>query len=326
MRRREFLCILGGATAGSWPLAAYAQLGLPVIGFLNSGTPAAHAKNVVAFRQGLNESGYLEGRNVIIEYRWAEDHYERLPMLATDLVRRQVSVIAATTTPVPPAAKAATTTIPIVFVTGADPVKAGLVTSLNRPGGNLTGVTALAEEVGPKRLELLHDIAPTAGVVALLVNPTDRSSEAQSRALTSAARTLGLKIHILRASAEDDFTNVFAAVARLGVGALVISADPFFTSRSEQLAELTVMHRVPAIFRFREFAAAGGLMSYGSSLTDAYRLAGVYAGRILKGDKPAELPVQQSTKVELFVNLKTAKSLSLTVPPTLLARADEVIE
>jgi putative ABC transport system substrate-binding protein len=223
-------------------------------------------------------------------------------------------------------AKAATTTIPIVFVTGADPIKAGLVASLNRPTSNITGVTALAEEVGPKRLELLHDVVPTISTFVLLINPADRSAESQTRALEAAAKTLGLKIHTLHASTTTDFDNVFTAMTRLRAGALLISADPFFTSHSKELAELTVRHGVPAMFRFREFTVAGGLMSYGSSLTDAYRLAGVYTGRILKGEKPADLPVQQSTKVELFINLKSAKSLGVIVPPALLARADEVIE
>lgn len=324
MRRREFLGALGGAAA--WPVAARAQQSVPAVGFLNSGAAAAHAGNVTAFRLGLSEAGYVEGRNITIEYRWAEDRYDRLSAMVADLIRRRVAVIAATTTPAPPVAKAATSTIPIVFVTGADPVKAGLVTSLNRPSGNVTGITALAEEVGPKRLELLHDVVPTATTVVLLINPTDRNAETQSRAIEAAARTLGIKIHTLQASTANDLDNVFTAIARLRAGALLISADPFFTSHSKELAELTVRHGVPAIFRFREFTLAGGLMSYGSSLTDVYRLAGVYTGRILKGEKPADLPVQQSTKVELFINLKTAKSLGLTVPAALVARADEVIE
>lgn len=326
MRRREFIAFLGGVAA-TFPLGARAQQpGTPVIGFLNSGKSAAHADNLSAFRQGLNETGYFEGQNVTIEYRWAEDQYDRLPAMATDLVRQRVAVIAATTTPVPPVAKKATTAIPIVFVTGADPIKAGLVASLNRPSGNVTGVTALAEEVGPKRLELLRDVVPSARTIVLLFNPADRSAETQAKTIQAAATDLGLKVHTLHASTANDFESVFTDIARLRAGALLISADPFFTSHSKELAELTVRHSVPAIFRFREFAAAGGLMSYGSSLTDAYRLAGVYTGRILKGEKPAGLPVQQSTKVELFINLKTAKAFKLTIPPALLARADEVIE
>jgi ABC-type uncharacterized transport system substrate-binding protein len=324
MRRRKFIAGIGGAVA--WPMLAHTQQAMPVVGFLSSGSAAAHADNITAFRQGLNQTGFIEGRNVTIEYRWAADQYDRLSSMAADLVRQKVAVIAATTTPVPPVAKATTATIPIVFVTGADPIKAGLVASLNRPTGNITGVTALAEEVGPKRLELLHEVVPMAGTIVLLLNPADRSAETQSRAIEAAARTLGLKIHTVHASTVKDFGSVFTAIVRLRSGALLISADPFFTSHSKELAQLTVRHGVAAVFRFREFTLAGGLMSYGSSLTDAYRLAGVYTGRILKGEKPADLPVQQSTKVELFINLKTAKSLKLTVPPTLLARADEVIE
>jgi putative ABC transport system substrate-binding protein len=325
MRRRDFVRLLGG-TAAAWPVTALTQQALPVVGFLNSGAAAAHVDNVSAFRQGLSQTGFVEGRNVAVEYRWAGDQYERLSAMAADFVSKKVAVIAATTTPVPPVAKAATTTIPIVFVTGADPIKAGLVASLNRPTSNITGVTALAEEVGPKRLELLHDVVPTISTFVLLINPADRSAESQTRALEAAAKTLGLKIHTLHASTTKDFDNVFTAMTRLRAGALLISADPFFTSHSKELAELTVRHGVPAMFRFREFTVAGGLMSYGSSLTDAYRLAGVYTGRILKGEKPADLPVQQSTKVELFINLKSAKSLGVIVPPALLARADEVIE
>ena len=263
-----------------------------------------------------------------IEYRWADDQNDRLPALAADLASRQVSVIAAPgSTPAALAAKAASTTIPIVFFTGANPVQVGLVASLNRPGGNLTGVTSLNVEVGPKRLELLHELIPTATVVALLVNPTNPPlAETLASDLQAAARSLGLQLHVLQARTEGDFDTVFANLVKLRVGGLVIGSDIFFVSRIEQLAALTVRHAVPAIFQYREFAASGGLMSYGGSLADSFRQVGTYAGRILKGEKPADLPVQQSTKVELFINLRTAKALGLTVPPTLLARADEVIE
>jgi putative ABC transport system substrate-binding protein len=297
---------------------------MPVIGFLNSASPDPYAYLVRAFRQGLSETGYGEGSNVVIEYRWAEGQYDRLPALADDLVRRQVSVIAATSTPAALTAKAATTTVPIVFTTGSDPVKLGLVGSLSRPGGNVTGVTQLNVEVGPKRLELARELLPAATVVALLVNPTNPIAETLD--LRAAARTLGLQLHVLRASTEGEIDDAFAILVRLRASALVIGSDVFFNTRSEQLAALAVRHAVPAIFHLREFVAAGGLMSYGGSLRDSYRGAGGYTGRILKGDKPADLPVQQSTKVELIINLKTANALGLTIPLPLLARADEVIE
>jgi len=281
---------------------------------------------VRAFRQGLSETGYVEGRNVAIEYRSADGQYDRLPALAADLVRRKVSVIAATGTPTGLPAKAATTTIPIVFVTGSDPVEQGLVASLNRPGGNLTGATTLAVELGQKRLELLHEVVPTATLIGVLVNPTGPNLKAVLRDLQAAARTLGLPIHVLHASTERDFDTVFATLVQLRAGALVIGTDTFFNSQSGKLAALTVRHAVPAIYQYREFAAAGGLMSYAGSITDAYRLAGVYTGRILKGEKPSDLPVQQSTKVELFINLKTAKALGITIPQSVLVRADEVIQ
>jgi putative ABC transport system substrate-binding protein len=299
---------------------------MPVIGFLNGASPEGYAPYVTAFRQGLKEVGYVDGQNVAIEYRWAEGQYDRLPALAADLVRRQVVVIAAGTIPAAPAAKAATATIPIVFTTGLDPVQAGLVASLNRPGGNLTGVTALAVEVGPKGLELLHELVPTATVIALLVNPTNPSAEALSRDLQPAARALGLQLHILHASTERDFDTVFATLLQLRAGGLMIGTDGFFITQIEQLATRTVRHAVPAIFQYREFTAAGGLMSYGVSNRDLYRLVGVYTGRILRGEKPADLPVLQPTKFDLIINLKTAKALGLEVPGKLLALADEVIE
>jgi putative tryptophan/tyrosine transport system substrate-binding protein len=328
MKRREFITLFGGAAA-AWPLAARAQQpAMPVIGFLGSASPDRWAGRMRAFHQGLSETGYAEGRNVVIEYRWAEGQNDRLGPLAAELVGRQVTVIVTPgSTPAALAAKAATTTIPIVFEVASDPVELGLVTSLARPGGNITGVTSLNAEVGPKRLELLHELVPTATVVGLLVNPTNPNlAELTTQNLHAAARSLGLKMHILHASADRDFDTVFATLNQLRAGALVIGTDPFFSSRLEQLATLTARHAVPTVYQFREFTAAGGLMSYGGSLTDTFRAAGVYTGRILKGDKPADLPVQRTTKVELFLNLRTARVLGLEVPRTLVARADEVIE
>jgi putative ABC transport system substrate-binding protein len=327
VRRRQFISLVGGAAV--WPLTARAQQSaMPVIGFLSSASPDPWTHFLRAFRQGLGASGYVEGHNVAIEYRWALGQNDRLTALAADLVRRQVTVIAAAgSTPAALAAKAATTTIPVVFQVGADPVAAGLVVSLARPGGNVTGVTNLNTELGPKRLELLREVIPTANVIALLVNPTSRFiAETMSRDMQSAARALGLQLHILNASTERDFDTVFATLAQLRASALVIAPDAFFISQSEQLGALTVRHAVPAITQFREFAAGGGLMSYGGSFTEAARLVGIYTGRILKGGKPADLPVVQTTKVELIVNLKTARALGLKVPTALLVRADEVIE
>ena len=322
--RREFITLVGGV-AIAWPLVARAQQpAMPVIGFLNNAWPDAR---VAAFRQGLQESGYVEGQNVAIEYRWAEGQNDRLPAMAADLVRRQVAVIAATTTPAALAAKAATTTIPIVFETASDPVGLGLVTSLNRPGGNVTGVTQTNVEVAPKRLELLHELVPTAGVMALLVDPTDPVlAETQSNELQAAAHTFGLRLQVLNVGTDRDLDAAFAKLIQSRVGGLVIGTGASFISRLEQLAALTLRHAVPAIAQWREFAVAGGLLSYGAHTSDSYRLAGGYTGRILRGDKPANLPVQQVSKVELVINLKTAKALGISVPLALSGRADEVIE
>jgi len=325
MRRREFITALGGAAA--WPLAARGQkLTTPVIGFLNAGSPEAYAPYVTSFRRGLREAGYVEGENVAIEFRWASGQYDRLPEMAAELISRPVTVIVANT-PAWQFAKAATTTIPIVFATASDPVQVGLVQSLSRPGGNVTGATTLTLELGPKRLELLHELVPMATAVALLINPTSPVlAESELRSVEAAARTLGVQLHVLHASTEHDFDTVFRTLVQLRAGGLMIGPDPFFNTQQEQLAGLSLRHAVPAIYQYREFVAAGGMMSYGGGLTDAYRIVGTYTGRILKGEKPADLPVQQAMKVELILNLKTATVQGITVPLTLLGRADEVIE
>jgi putative ABC transport system substrate-binding protein len=325
MRRREFIAGLGGVAG--WPLAARAQQrALPIIGYLQATGDSVPGPGRSAFYRGLAEMGFVEGRNVAVEVRSAEGQYDRLPAFATDLVRREVAVIFAQAIPAAVAAKTATTKIPIVFTTGADPVALGLVASLSRPGGNVTGVTSLSVELGPKRLELLRQLDPMATVMALLVNPINVNAESESRDALAAARTLGLQLRVLHASTERDFDTAFASLVQQRARGLVIGIDAFFSRRMKQLAALALRYRVPAIYQRREFAAAGGLMSYGGSVADRYRLAGVYAGRILNGEKPSDLPVQQDTKIELTINMKTAKALGLTVPETLLATADQVIQ
>jgi putative ABC transport system substrate-binding protein len=327
MKRRAFIGLIGGAA--SWPLAARAQQNeMPVVGFLNAGSPQGYVPSLAAFLKGLGEAGYVDGRNVTIQYRWAESQNDRLPALMADLVQRQVAVIAATSTPAALAAKAANTTIPIVFETAADPVQLGLVGSLNRPGGNVTGVTQTSVEVAPKRLELLHELLPAARIMAFLVDPSDPAvAEVTANQMLAAARTLGLELHVLNASAESDFDAVFAKVSQLRSSGLVISAGTaLFASRSGPLAALAAKYAVPTVSSSSAFTSAGGLVSYGADIVDAYRLTGGYVGRVLKGEKPADLPVQQATKIELRINLKAAKALGITVPLTLLGRADEVIE
>jgi ABC-type uncharacterized transport system substrate-binding protein len=327
MKRREFITLIGGAAA-TRPFAALAQqAAMPVIGYISAHSPEVGEPRAAAFRQGLQEVGYVVGQNVAIEYHWAEQQIDRLPAMAADLVKRRVTVIAAVTTQAVLAVQAATSTIPIVFESGSDPVRLGLVATLNRPGGNITGATAVNIEVGPKRLELSHELLPTAGVMAFLVNPADRAlAQSQVREMLSAARDRKLELHVLNARSESDFDAVFADIKRLRVGGLVIGADSVLLGGLKKLAALTVRHAVPAISQYRDFVAAGGLMSYGSDALDSYRLAGVYTGRVLKGENPAELPVAQATKFELVINLKTAKALSISVPPPMQARADEMIE
>jgi putative tryptophan/tyrosine transport system substrate-binding protein len=325
MKRREFISLVGGVVA--WPIAAHAQQqAMPVVGFLNGSSPNGYGRFLSAFLQGLSEAGYVEGRNVAIEYRWAEGQYDRLPALAADLVRRRVDVIAATSTPANRVAKAATTTIPIVFTTSSDPVELGLVASLSRPGSNVTGAATLNVEVGSKRLELLHEIAPPAAMVVELVNPNNPNLETQLKNLQAAGDTLGRRILVLSARTQSEIDAAFARLVEQQAGGLLINTDAFFFSQRDQLIALANRYAIPAIFDRREFVEAGGLMSYGGSVTDVYRLAGIYTGRILKGEKPADLPVQQSTRVELVINVKTAKALGLTLPLSLLGRADEVIE
>jgi putative ABC transport system substrate-binding protein len=326
IRRREFITLIGGATA-AWPLAARAQQpAMPVIGFLSSSSSPVTTKRIASFSQGLSETGYVAGRDVIIEPRLAEGQYDRLPALAADLVTRQVNLIAALAPPAAFAAKAATTTIPIVFVGAFDPVKAGLVASLNRPGGNVTGVTFIGASLGAKRLELARELTPNADIIALLTHPYSPDALEELRDLLDAAKAIGQQLLVLTASSERDFGAAFDTINRHRAGVLIIGADPFFFQSTDQLVALMLRHRIPTVFTSSEAVLAGGLVSYSGNIPDSFRLAGVYAGRILKGAKPADLPVQQPTKLELIINLKTAKALGLDVPPTLLARADEVIE
>jgi len=325
--RREFISLLGGAAA-TWPVAARAQqAAMPVVGILASVSPAPYAGFIAAIKEGLRQTGYIEGRNVTIEYRWAEGHYDRLPQQAIELVDRGVAVIILVGGgPTIAAAKAATATIPIVFVMGEDPVKSGAVTAINRPGGNATGVNLLTVAMEAKRLQLLHELVPNVTVVAIIVNPNNPQAAEQLQDLQAAARTLGVKVEVFKAGGPSEIDTAFASLVGRQAGALLVAADAFFNTRREQFVVLTARHALPAIFYFREFAAAGGLMSYGPSLTDAYRQEGIYAGRILKGEKPAEMPVQQAVKIELIINLQTARALGLTIPLPLLGRADQVIE
>ena len=325
INRRETIALLGGAVA--WPLAARAQqAAVPTIGILDARSPERSANSLAAFRKGLSEIGFVEGRNVLVEYRWAEGHYDQLPALTADLVRRKVAVIVAGGGPSALAAKTGSMTIPIVFSAGVDPVEIGLVASMSRPGSNVTGIINLNVEVGPKRVELLHKAVPTATIMAGLANPANPNATAISREKQAVAHSLGLEFHVLYASTEREVEGAFASLRQLRAGGLVIDPDPFFNIQSELLGGLALRHAVPAIYQYPEFTAAGGLMSYGGSLTDDYRLVGIYTGRILKGEKPADLPVQQASRIELIINLKTAKALGLTVPLSLLALANEVIE
>ena len=327
MRRRDFIKVIA-SSAAAWPLTTRAQQpALPMVGFVNAASAKGYESHLSAFLKGLSEVGYVDGQNVTVEYHWAENQGNRLPAMVADLIHRQVTVIAATGTPAALAAKTATTTIPIVFTIVGDPLQLGLVTSLNRPGHNVTGVTQTNVEIAPKQLQLLHELVPSASVMALLVNPANPSlAEPNTKELQAAARTLGLELHVLNASSESDFNGVFAKVMQLQAGGLVIGADPLFSSRSDQLVALALRHAVPTIYQNRDFALAGGLVSYGADFRETYRLAGNYTGRVLKGEKPADLPIQQATKVELCINLKTAETLGIAVPIPLLGRANEVIE
>jgi putative ABC transport system substrate-binding protein len=328
MRRREFMALLGGTAAAAWPLAARAQQSaMPVVGFLSSRSPAEAASDLEAFRRGLGQTGYFEGKNVTIEYRWAEGHYDRLPAMAAELVARQVAVIAAVGgDPSGLAANAETTTIPIVCSLGGDAVQAGLVTQLNRPGGNVTGVTIMVDEMGPKRLELTHQLLPSASTLAVLINPKFPPNLAEARDVQAAAHSLGLQITLLDASSESEIDTAFAVLIQRKVDALIINSDPFMLGQRRQIVQLAARHNIPAVYFLREFVDAGGLMSYGPSLANSYRQVGIYIGRILKGEKAAELPIVQPTKFDLVINLQTARSLGLEIPTNLLVRADEVIE
>ena len=327
MRRRNFLGMIGGAAA-AWPLSAWAQQQpMPMIGFLSSRSPGESAGVVAAFRQGLGETGFVEGRNLAIAFRWAEGHYDRLPALAAELVGLPVVLLfAAGGPPSAFAAKAATSTIPIVFSAVGDPIEIGLVPSLNQPSGNITGMAYFFVTLAEKRIELMKELKPTASVIGYLLNPLSQRSEIESKGVLAAARALGIELRVLNASSENELDTAFDAVTKLDVGALVASVDPYFDSQRERIVALAARHRMAAVYGWREYVLAGGLMSYGTDLPDSYRQAAIYVGRILKGEKPANLPVMQPTKFNLAVNLKTAKALDLTVPPTLLARADEVIE
>jgi putative ABC transport system substrate-binding protein len=325
VRRRHFITLIGGAAAG-WPLAARAQqAAMPVIGFLHGASSEGFKPLVTSFRQGLKEAGYVDGHNVAIEFRWAKGHYDRLPAMAADFVRRQVAVIVTGGTPAALAAKAATSTIPIVILVGVDPVQVGLVGSFNRPGGNVTGSAILTVELGAKKLELLHELLPTATAIALLVNPTNILAS-ETKGVQDAARLLGLHLHVLNASTETQIDAAFGALVELRAAALIVSVDSFLFNSRDQIVALATRYAVPAVYGARDFVSAGGLMSYGTDLVDIYRQSGIYAGKILKGARPADLPLQQVTKVELVINLKTAKTLGLTIPTTLLGRADELIE